>query len=220
MRLNAVLFSLCLICLCLPVRAQHAETERQDSTPTRYMKMTERRMAAWQRLIPDHYKAQFAGSIGMVAAGPGWTYGKKLQWETDLLFGFLPKFESEHNKLVFTVKQSYVPWRMRIGKSAWVVQPLSCSLFLSSVLNEKFWTREPDRYPKGYYGFSTRIRANLSLGQRIMFDIPDVSDWLVQDISVYYELGACDTDLCTFFGDRSIKFKQILSLALGIKLHI
>lgn len=77
-----------------------------------------------------------------------------------------------------------------------------------------------DRYPKGYYGFSTRIRANLSLGQRVMYDVPDVSNWWIQDISLYYELGACDTDFCTFFGDRSIKFKEILSLAVGIKLHI
>ena len=219
MRLSVVLFSLCLA--LLPSRGGAQETGAQaDSARTRYEKMMTRRMEMWQRLIPDHYKMQFAGSIGMVSLGTGWTYGKKKQWETDLMFGFLPKFESEHHKLVFTVKQSYVPWRLRVKESAWVVQPLSCSMFLSSVLNEKFWTREPDRYPKGYYGFSTRIRANLSLGQRIMYDIPDVSDWWVQDISLYYELGACDTDLCTFFGDRSIKFRQILSLAVGIKLHI
>lgn len=219
MRLSVVLFSLCLA--LLPSRAGAQETGAQaDLARTRYEKMMTRRMEMWQRLIPDHYKMQFAGSIGMVSLGTGWTYGKKKQWETDLMFGFLPKFESERHKLVFTVKQSYVPWRLRVKESAWVVQPLSCSMFLSSVLNEKFWTREPDRYPKGYYGFSTRIRANLSLGQRIMYDIPDVSDWWVQDISLYYELGACDTDLCTFFGDRSIKFRQILSLAVGIKLHI
>ena len=219
MRLSVALFSLCLSALPLRAAAQR-EGQPQDTARSRYEKMQDRRMAAWQRLIPDHYKLQFAGSIGMFSVGPGWIYGKKKQWETDLMFGFLPKFESECHKVVFTVKQSYVPWRLRIRESAWVVQPLSCSLFLSSVLNEKFWTREPDRYPEGYYGFSTRIRANLSLGQRLMFDIPDVSDWWVQDISVYYELGACDTDLCTFFGDRSIKFRQILSLAIGVKLHI
>ena len=219
MRLSVVLFSLCLA--LLPSRAGAQETGAQaDSARTRYEKMMTRRMEMWQRLIPDHYKMQFAGSIGMVSLGTGWTYGKKKQWETDLFLGFLPKFESDRHKVVFTVKQSYVPWRLRVKESPWVVQPLSCSFFLSSVLNEKFWTREPDRYPKGYYGFSTRIRANLSLGQRIMFDIPDVSDWFVQDISLYYELGACDTDFCTFFGDRTIKFKDILSLAIGVKVHI
>ena len=85
--------------------------------------------------------------------------------------GLFAKFESEHNKAVFTLKQSYLPWRLRVKESAWVIQPLSCSLFLSSVLSDKFWTHEPDRYPKGYYGFSTRIRANLSLGQRVMYDV-------------------------------------------------
>lgn len=191
-----------------------------DTVPTRYEKMMTRRMERWQRLIPDHYKIQFAGSIGAASIGTGWSYGKKQQWETDFMLGFLPKFESEHSKAVFTVKESYLPFRLRVRESAWVVQPLSCSLFLSSVLSDKFWTHEPDRYPKGYYGFSTRIRANLSLGQRVTYDVPDVSNWRIQDISLYYELGACDTDLCTFFGDRSIKFKEILSLAIGIKLHI
>ena len=220
MRLSVVIFSLCLAwCRPLALSGQDVES-RPDSARTRYEKMMTRRMEAWRRLIPDHYKWQFAGSIGVVSLGTGWTYGKKQQWETDLFLGFLPKFESDRHKVVFTVKQSYVPWRLRVKESPWVVQPLSCSFFLSSVLNEKFWTREPDRYPKGYYGFSTRIRANLSLGQRIMFDIPDVSDWLVQEVSLYYELGACDTDLCTFFGDRTIKFKDILSLAIGLKVHI
>lgn len=217
MRLNVAFFS---VLMGLAVSAVQAQTVEQDSVQTRYEKMMTRRMERWQRLIPSHYKLQYAGSIGAGSIGVGWTYGKKDQWESDLIFGFLPKFESEHNKLVLTLKESYLPWRIRIKQSDWVVQPLSCSLFLSSVLNSKFWVREPDRYPKGYYGFSTRIRANLSLGQRIMYDIPDVSNWWVQDIAVYYELSACDTDLCTFFGDRSIKFKEILSLAIGVKLRI
>ncbi len=213
MRLNVVVFSVCILA-CFPFRGRGQNVaELPDSVPTRYEKIMERRMEGWKRLMPRHYKMQFAGSVGVVSAGMGWTYGKKEQWETDVILGFLPKVESD-------LKQSYLPWRLRIGHSAWVVQPLSCSLFVSSVLSDKFWTHEPDRYPKGYYGFSTRVRANLSLGQRIMYDIPDVSNWRIQDISLYYELGACDTDFCTFFGDRSIGFKEILSLSVGIKLHI
>ena len=221
MKLNVVIFSIWLSA-GIPswVMGQSVTEAASDTVPTRYEKMMTRRMEGWKRLIPDHYKIQFAGSIGVVSIGTGWTYGKKQQWETDIMLGFLPKFESEHNKAVFTLKQSYLPWRLRVKESAWVIQPLSCSLFLSSVLSDKFWTHEPDRYPKGYYGFSTRIRAYLSLGQRVMYDVPDVSNWWIQDISLYYELGACDTDFCTFFGDRSIKFKEILSLAVGIKLHI
>lgn len=219
MRLSVAIFS--VLCLCaFPHRTSAREYEKTDSARTRYEQMMVRRMERWQKLIPDHYKVQFAGSIGVFSVGTGWTYGKKKQWETDIMIGFLPKFESEHNKAVLTLKESYVPWKLRIAQSNWVLQPLSCSLYLSSILNNQFWRREPDRYPRGYYGFSTRIRANLSLGQRIMYDIPDDSRWLVQDVSLYYELGACDTDFCTFFGDRVIKFRDILSLSIGIKLHV
>lgn len=217
--MNVVVFS--VLCLLLFPSGTYAKRhEKPDSSRTRYEQMMVRRMERWQRLIPRHYKMQFAGSIGIVSVGTGWTYGRKEQWETDIMLGFLPKFESEHNKAVLTLKESYVPWKLRIGKSGWVIQPLSCSLYFSSILDSQFWTREPDRYPRGYYGFSTRVRANLSLGQRIMYDIPDVSRWRVQDVSLYYELGACDTDFCTFFGDRAIKFRDILSLSIGVKLHI
>ena len=111
MRLSVVLFSLCLA--LLPSRAGAQETGVQaDSARTRYEKMMTRRMEMWQRLIPDHYKMQFAGSIGMVSLGTGWTYGKKKQWETDLMFGFLPKFESERHKLVggAALVVQYVPF--------------------------------------------------------------------------------------------------------------
>ena len=148
MKLNVAIFSI-WFSVGMPsfVMGQGA-TERADSVPTRYEKMMARRMEGWKRLIPDHYKIQFAGSIGAASIGTGWTYGKKQQWETDVMLGFLPKFESEHHKAVFTLKQSYLPWRLRVKGSAWVIQPLSCSLFLSSVLSDKFWTHEPDRYPK------------------------------------------------------------------------
>ena len=81
-----------------------------------------------------------------------------------------------------------------ISSSSFYVQPLSCSLFLSSVLDESFWVDEPERYPKGFYGFSTRIRANLSLGQRLMYKIPEKARRRVQSLSLNYELSACDTD--------------------------
>lgn len=219
MRLNVVIFSvLCLFLFSLEASAW--QVEEKDSARTRYEQLMVRRMERWQKLIPRHYKMQFAGSIGLISVGTGWTYGKKEQWETDIMIGFLPRYESEHHKAVLTLKESYVPWRLHIGQSNWAIQPLSCSLYLSSILSNQFWVHEPDRYPHGYYGFSTRIRANLSLGQRLMFDIPDASRWRVRDIALYYELGACDTDFCTFFGDRCIKFKDILSLSVGVKLYI
>ena len=60
MRLSVVVFSLCLAwCRPLALSGQDVES-RPDSARTRYEKMMTRRMEAWRRLIPDHYKWQFA----------------------------------------------------------------------------------------------------------------------------------------------------------------
>ena len=136
------------------------------------------------------------------------------------MIGFIPKYHSERTKVTLTLKESYIPWSFAISKSRWYIQPLSCSLFLSSVLDESFWVDEPSRYPKGYYGFSTRIRANISFGQRILYKIPERDRRRSQSIAFYYELGACDTDIVTFVGNRFVKFKDILSLSVGMKVLI
>lgn len=45
----------------------------------------------WERIIPTHAKIQYAGNMGLLSFGTGWDYGKRNQWETDILLGFIPK---------------------------------------------------------------------------------------------------------------------------------
>lgn len=198
MKLNAALFSLALLLAATTCCAQ---------TTTHW----------YQRLIPDHAKLQYAGSIGLLSAGPGWTYGRKKQWETDVMLGFVPKYESDKAKFVLTLKETYMPWLLQIKQSHWHVQPLTASFFASSVWGGNFWTVAPSRYPSGYWGFTTRVRLNLSMGQRIAFNIPSDIHIPLQRLSAYYELGVCDLDIATFFGDKNIKFRKILSLSFGVK---
>ena len=47
----------------------------------------------------------------------------------------------------------------------------SCGMYLNTVFGDEFWVNEPERYPKGYYGFSSKVRIHAFLGQRITYDI-------------------------------------------------
>ena len=38
---------------------------------------------------PTHVKMQYAGGMGVLSTGVGWDYGKRRQWETDVLLGYL-----------------------------------------------------------------------------------------------------------------------------------
>ena len=59
---------------------------------SRYDKRVRRYRRHWASLIPTHNTYQFAGNMGLLSAGVGWEYGKRRQWELDLLFGVLPMF--------------------------------------------------------------------------------------------------------------------------------
>lgn len=174
---------------------------------------------SWGNLIPTHFKCQFAGDIGFVSIGAGWDYGHHGQWETDALFGYLPKYDSAKSKLTFTLKQNYMPWSLAIG-NRFSAEPLSCGLFLNSVLNDQFWYSEPDRYPKGYYNFNLRIRTHIFIGQRFTYIIPNNKRFLCKSITAYYEISTCDLYVVSAFTNKYLKFKDIICLGAGLKVQI
>ena len=55
---------------------------------TRYDNRVHRFRRNWERIIPTHSKIQYAGNMGLLSFGTGWDYGKRNQWETDVLLGF------------------------------------------------------------------------------------------------------------------------------------
>ena len=188
-------------------------------TQNKYEKNIERYKTFWNRLIPSHTKIQFAGSMGLISIGPGWDYGKKQKWESDILIGFVPKYSSSKAKMTFTFKQNFIPWNKKIS-NYFSFNPLTTSIYLNSVLNNKFWNKNPERYPKGYYTFSTKIRINLSLGQRLSFNIQEAQRKKIKAFSIFYELGTNDIYLISKLNNKYRKAKDYLGVSFGIKIQI
>ena len=174
----------------------------------------------WEALIPVYSKIQFAGNIGLISVGPGWDYGRHNQWETDMLFGILPKYQSKKAKLTFTLKQNYIPWDLRIKESPFSINPLTCGMYVNTVFGDDFWVNEPDRYPKGYYGFSSKIRFHVFLGQRVTFNIDQKHRFMAKQISLFYEISTCDLYVISAFTNKYLKPKDYLSLSFGIKMQL
>lgn len=194
-----------------------------------YEKRIERRHKVWMSLLPSFYRFQYAGSIGLLNLGVGWEYGKHRQWETDIMFGFVPKYEKKQAFATFTLRQTYVPWTKGLYRSherggskfCYTWQPLSCGLFMNSVLRGDYWTNEPERYPdRDYYRFSSKIRFHLFLGQRYTVHIPRNKRYLSKQVSFVWELSTCDLYVVSKFVNHSIPLKDILSLSLGLKMKI
>lgn len=179
-----------------------------------YERRLQKRENIWYKLMPDMTVLQFAGNIGMLSAGVGWDYGKVNQWETHVMIGFLPHRYNSGSYWTFTVSQKYLPWRIELNEN-FSIKPLSVSLSVNSILHGDFWMSEPERYPKGYYGFASRMRFILGIGQRINFHIPESRRWMSRQLSLYYEVSTCDLYVRQKILNSSIPMKDLLSLGIG-----
>lgn len=229
MNMKSLLISLPLaVCCLLPATAQTAGCGC-DSCPaairdtalatSRYQRHTDRYKSFWQRLTPRQTTLQYAGSIGLLSAGVGWHYGPRDQWETEFLVGFLPRYERERTSATFTLKQRFRPWVIPVSHR-WEIDPLTTGLFFNTISGENFWSREPSRYPKRYYGFSTRIRTHVFLGQRLRYNIPTRNRLYNKSITFYYELSTCDLYLVSAIPNSNVRLSDILSLCFGVRMEV
>ena len=192
-----------------------------DRQPSRYDRRVDRFRRGWAALIPTHLKLQYAGNMGLLSVGFGWDYGKKSQWETDLYFGYLPKFGSDRNKITFTLKQNYIPWSVQIKQGPLSFEPLTCGIYFNTVFGDEFWVHEPDRYPSGgYYRFSSKIRIHVFMGERLTLDIPERLRHIARQVTLFYEFSTCDLYIISAFTNKYLKPKDYLSLSFGLKLQL
>lgn len=204
-----------LLLLALPFSAQ---ANRPDSVNVvKYEHQLERYRENWARLIPQYSKVQFAGGMGMFSFGVGWDYGRKEQWETDLMFGFVPKFSNNKTNWIVTLKQNYIPWRLFNDKK-FSFEPFETGLSINKVAADNFWGKEPSKYNGPYYRFATAIRFNFFVGQRVQIKLSKKK--LHKSITFYYEVGTNDLYLVSLFTNKYLSLTDIVSVSFGAKFKV
>lgn len=169
-------------------------------------------------LVPSNYQTQIAGSIGLVSLGAGWDYGRKDQWSTEFLTGFVPRYDTDRAKITFTLRQAYTPWSIPLNKH-FSYNPLRTGLYLNTIVGNQFWFDAPDKYPKKYYTFSPKLRFNIFLGQEFEYKMPSDNSYF-EGIKFYYDLHTNDLMLISRIQNSYLKGKDYLGLSLGLKLQI
>lgn len=163
-------------------------------------------------LVPDHGKAQLAGTIGLVSAGAGWALaGDRL--ELDVLAGWVPARHAGEDLLVLTAKATWLPWRVGVG-GGWALRPLTASVALSHTSGDQFWIVLPDRYPRLYYELPSALRGSVSLGGAVG---RRAGRW--REVGLYWEVVASDVPLAYWIGNPgAVDAADVLSLAFGVRL--
>lgn len=187
--------------------------------PIGYEKKAKKMIDRWNMLIPRYSKIQFAGSMGLISIGTGWDYGKNKQWETDLLFGIVPRYSTKKVKVTMTLKQNFIPWSIKLKNENFSFKPFSTGLYLNTVFGEQFWRSEPSKYPNGYYKFSTKLRLNIFVGQGWEYKFDTSKKVFCKSITFFYELSTNELYLMSAFTNRYVKAKDFLGLSFGIKVN-
>lgn len=185
----------------------------------RYERRAEKFMAFWHSLTPRRVVAQYAGGIGLFSAGLGWMYGKNNSWETDFMLGYVPPYSTGRGKLTITARETYVPFDFRVYGII-NCQPLAVAMYINTITGHEFWMSEPVRYPRKYYGFSSGVRAGLSLGQRVRLQIPAARRKRFREVLFYYDFNTCDLDIASFSTNRHISLWDIVNISLGLKFTV
>ncbi len=93
-------------------------------------------------------------------------------------------------------------------------------MYVNTIIGEKFWVKEPDRYPRKYYTFSTKIHTFLFIGQRLTLYTNRCTRSLLKGVTAYYELSTCDLYLISAVTNKSLDGWDIVGLSFGVKLQL
>jgi hypothetical protein len=162
--------------------------------------------------LPHHIKIQYAGGIGFISVGVGWT-NKKNKWEADLYYGYLPRSIGGVTIHSASAKFSWIPYHLVI-KNGCRFEPLIAGLVFNYNFGKQFYGFDPENYPYKYYSFPTAINMAIFLGSRFDMNKPA---WL----SFYYEILGFDRDIVSLVSNpNSLHPGNILTVAIGARIRI
>ncbi len=139
--------------------------------------------------LPSMAKLQFAGNIGVLSAGAGYSYLKN-RCQSILVYGFTPAFLSGRNISALGIRNSIVPVDIKAGNF------LGISPYGGVAVS---WS--------GYFP----LQVIPHLGARLLTPLKG----RINGVDIYVETTSTTRELDYFFKNRSVRWSSILDVALG-----
>lgn len=195
------IFRVLLVCAVLTVATVSGRmVHGQESRPERHP------------LLPDHLKCQYAGNMGFLSLGLGYSlFGGRLQ--SDLFYGYVPKRRCGDDIHQLTLKNTVYFRSLRLTDTVrWT--PVTAGAHLSCKVgnnNRETWVVLPKRYPDRYYP-PTAMQLLLTLGTCVESLIPGSS----RRAGIFFEAGTTALYLQNWLREKHVAFEEIINLSMGI----
>lgn len=167
-------------------------------------------------LLPDYLKLQYAGGIGFLSAGIGYTFARQ-RIDATFFYGYVPKGITRDDlssvSLQFTAKLI----RIHLSENIQLL-PLNFGWFIHHTFGSEYWIKLPSHYPPEYYWWSPGRNAGIFIGGELK------TNWLAgktpaSGIAFYARIGTRGLYLASKFGNNSISINDIIELGFGIALY-
>jgi len=170
----------------------------------------------YKNLLPDYMKIQFAGGIGFLSLGVGYTFFKQ-KLEVSYFYGYVPRFVSIYDlhsvSLQFTAKLL----RLKLNKSI-EVMPLNFGWFMHHTFGNEYWIKLPSNYPDEYYWWSPGRNAGVFLGGEIKTKLFS-NKTPASGTAFYIRIGSRGLYIASKFGNSSVPISDIIELGFGVAVY-
>lgn len=160
---------------------------------------------------PDFVPLQFAGNIGLLSAGLG--YSTRLRnYHVSLLYGYVPRSLARTYIHTIALKNNFPITRYAL-KNEQILIPY-VGLGASIEIGGNGFFRQPADFPEGYYDFPKNLHALVYGGAKIqhLFANPTRN---LRGVEFFVEAGTIDLYIWYKAMSNEIRFNEIFTLALG-----
>lgn len=168
------------------------------------------------KFLPDYVKLQYAGGIGFLSAGVGYTFIDH-RFDVTMFYGYVPsKFTVDdlHSvSLQFTAKLI----RIQASKNIEIL-PLNFGWYLHHTFGNEYWVKLPDNYPKDYYWWSPGRNAGVFIGGEIKTKLLS-NKTPASGTAFYVRAGTRGLYVASKVGNSSISMLDIIELGFGIAIY-
>jgi hypothetical protein len=163
---------------------------------------------------PDFLTVQYAGSIGFVSGGAGYSIFRQ-KGAVELLVGVVPGFIDTAPLETITLKFTGAIINVKISDKV-SVSPLTAGIYFCYTPGNEYSSDLPSWYPKGYYWWSEAVRVNIFIGGHV--DVLTNRLARPRKLRGYYEIGTNEIKLVSYVQNSdALTVWNILHAGIGVR---
>ncbi len=170
----------------------------------------------FKKFLPNYVKLQYAGGIGFMSVGVGYTFFKN-RLDVTMFYGYVPKAFSITDLHSISLQLTGKLLKFNINENIQIL-PLNFGWYAHHTFGSEFWIALPDKYSKGYYWWSPGRNAGVFIGAEIKTKLL-ASKTPASGTAFYVRIGTRGLYLSSKWGNNTIPVKDIIELGFGVAIY-